>query len=41
VTFDNPEQQPTRYAFKTDGRRIFLTLGRRESDVWVAELRKR
>lgn len=40
VTFDDPERQPSRYGFATDGRRCYLTLGRRESDVWVAELKR-
>jgi len=40
VTFGDAEQQPSRYAFVTDGRRFYFTLGRRESDVWVAELRR-
>jgi serine/threonine protein kinase len=40
VTFDDPERQPVRYTFVTDGRRFYFTLGRRESDVWVAELRR-
>jgi Tol biopolymer transport system component len=38
VTFGDSEQQPSRYGFATDGRRFYFTLGRRESDVWVAEL---
>jgi hypothetical protein len=38
VRFDDPAHQPTRYGFRTDGRRFYLTMGSQESDVWVAEL---
>ena len=41
VTFGEAEQQPNRYGFATDGRRFFVTLGRREGDVWMAELKSR
>ena len=41
VDFDDPERQPVRYAFMTDGTRFYFTLGSRESDVWVAELNQR
>ena len=40
VTFDDSEREPSKYGFSTDGRRFYLTLGSRESDVWVAELKK-
>jgi Tol biopolymer transport system component len=39
VTFDDPGLQPTRYALKTDGQGLYFTVGLRESDVWVADLR--
>jgi TolB protein len=41
VTFGEAEQQPNRYAFTTDARRFYFTAGRREGDVWVAELKRR
>jgi serine/threonine-protein kinase len=41
ITFGDAERQPSRYGFGTDGRRFYFTLGRRESDVWVAELQSR
>jgi len=41
ITFDDAERQPSRYGFTTDGRRFYFTLGRRESDVWVAEVETR
>jgi serine/threonine-protein kinase len=41
ITFDDAERQPSRYGFTTDGRRFYFTLGRRESDVWVAEVELR
>jgi serine/threonine-protein kinase len=41
ITFDDPERQPSRYGFTTDGRRFYFTLGRRESDVWVAAVETR
>jgi TolB protein len=41
ITFDDPERQPSRYGFTTDGRRFYFTLGRRESDIWVAEVELR
>jgi serine/threonine protein kinase/dipeptidyl aminopeptidase/acylaminoacyl peptidase len=40
VTFDDSEREPSKYGFSTDGRRFYLTLGRKEGDVWVAELKK-
>ncbi|HTT67087.1 MAG TPA: protein kinase [Gemmatimonadales bacterium] len=41
VNFGDSEQQPNRYALATDGRRFYYTAGRREGDVWVAELTAR
>jgi Tol biopolymer transport system component len=38
VRFEDPAHQPTRYGFRTDGRRFYLTMGSQESDVWVADL---
>ncbi len=41
VTFDDAEREPYKYGFSTDGRRFYVTVGRREGDVWVATLEKR
>ncbi|MEE8362416.1 MAG: protein kinase [Gemmatimonadales bacterium] len=38
LEFDDPNRQPTRYGFTTDGRKLYMTLGSHESDVWVLEL---
>ncbi|HVT38298.1 MAG TPA: hypothetical protein VHE78_04615, partial [Gemmatimonadaceae bacterium] len=39
--FDDPDRQPRRPEFDTDGRRLFFTLATAESDVWVMELTKK
>jgi serine/threonine protein kinase len=38
LEFDDPNRQPTRYGFTTDGRKLYMTLGSHESDVWVLEV---
>jgi hypothetical protein len=38
LEFDDPVRQQTRYGIATDGRKLFMTLGSHESDVWVLEL---
>ncbi len=38
VAFGDRGPQPTRYAFRTDGRAFWLTMGSHESDVWVADV---
>jgi len=38
VTFDDATRQPTKYGFRTDGRRFYFTLGSPESDIYVADL---
>src|SRR5262249_38520909 len=35
VNFHDPSRPPTRYGLDTDGRRFYVTLGTRQSDVWV------
>jgi Tol biopolymer transport system component/tRNA A-37 threonylcarbamoyl transferase component Bud32 len=41
LEFDDPMRQQTRYGFTTDGRKLFMTLGSHESDVWVLDLEER
>jgi Tol biopolymer transport system component len=38
LTFDDPLRQPARYGLATDGRKLFMTLGSHESDIWVLDL---
>ncbi len=38
LEFDDPNRQPTRYGFTTNGRKLYMTLGSHESDVWVLEV---
>jgi len=40
LEFDDPMRQHTRYGIATDGRKLYLTLGSHESDVWVLELER-
>ena len=40
VRFDDPTRPWHRYGFRVRAGRIFFTLGRRESDVWVAEVER-
>ena len=41
MSLDDPTRQPTRYGVTTDGRKLYMTLGSHESDVWVLELEGR
>ena len=41
VRFDDPSRPWHRYGFRVRAGRIFFTLGRRESDVWVADIERR
>jgi Tol biopolymer transport system component len=40
VTFDDPSRQVNRPEFATDGKRLYFTIYRQESDIWVMELRQ-
>jgi Tol biopolymer transport system component len=40
VTFDDPSRQANRPEFATDGRRLYFTIYRQESDIWVMGLRQ-
>ena len=40
VRFDEPKRPWHRYGFRIRAGRIFLTLGDRESDVWVADIER-
>jgi TolB protein len=40
VRFDDPARTSSRPEFATDGKRLFFTVGARQSDIWVMELRK-
>jgi Tol biopolymer transport system component/tRNA A-37 threonylcarbamoyl transferase component Bud32 len=40
VRFDDPSRPSSRPEFATDGKRLFFTVGARQSDIWVMELRK-
>ena len=40
VRFDDPTRPWHRYGFRVRAGRIFLTLGERESDIWVADLER-
>jgi Tol biopolymer transport system component len=41
VRFDDPTRPSSRPEFTTDGKRLFFTVGSRQSDIWAMELRKR
>jgi serine/threonine-protein kinase len=41
VRFDDPTRPWHRFGFRVRGDRIFMTLGDLESDIWVAEMRRR
>jgi hypothetical protein len=41
IRFPDPDRQSHRREFATDGKRLYFTIEDRESDVWVAEMRKR
>ncbi len=38
VRFDDPSRRSYRNEFTTDGRRLYFTMSRHHSDIWVAEL---
>jgi Tol biopolymer transport system component/DNA-binding SARP family transcriptional activator len=38
VRFDDPTRTSSRPEFATDGKRIYFTLGQRQSDVWTVDL---
>jgi Tol biopolymer transport system component/DNA-binding SARP family transcriptional activator len=40
MRFDDPARPSTRPEFATDGKRLFFTVGARQSDVWEMELRR-
>ncbi len=39
VRFDDPAHPSTRPEFATDGKRLFFTIGVRQSDIWAMELK--
>jgi Tol biopolymer transport system component/tRNA A-37 threonylcarbamoyl transferase component Bud32 len=39
VRFDDPDRPWHRFGFRAHGGRLYFTLGERESDVWIAELK--
>ena len=41
VRFDDPARPSSRPEFATDGKRVFFTLGTRQSDIWAMQLRAR
>jgi Tol biopolymer transport system component/DNA-binding SARP family transcriptional activator len=41
VRFDDPSRPSGRSEFDTDGKRLFFTIGTRQSDIWVMELKER
>ncbi len=41
VDLDDPSRPFTRYGLATDGRRFYVTLGSKESDVWMMKLERR
>jgi hypothetical protein len=41
VRFDDPTRAWHRFGFRVHRDQIFLTLGERESDVWIADVRIR
>ena len=40
IRFDDPAHPSTRSEFATDGKRLFFTIGTRQSDIWAMELGK-
>jgi len=38
VRFDDPTRPSSRPEFATDGKRLYFSLGQRQSDVWTVEL---
>jgi len=41
VRFDDPDRRSLRREFATDGRRLYFTIARDESDIWTMELLKK
>jgi Tol biopolymer transport system component/DNA-binding SARP family transcriptional activator len=41
VRFDDPSRPSSRPEFATDGKRLFFTIGARQSDIWAMELNAR
>ena len=41
VTFADPSRQPFRFLFAADTQNFYVTIGSRESDIWVMELSKK
>ena len=39
VRFDDPYRLPLRGMFGTDGKRFFVTIDDRQSDIWAADVR--
>jgi Tol biopolymer transport system component/DNA-binding SARP family transcriptional activator len=39
IRFDDPARPSTRSEFATDGKRLFFTIGSRQSDIWAMELK--
>jgi eukaryotic-like serine/threonine-protein kinase len=40
VRFDDPSRQPARFGFRLSRGRFYLTLGNRQSDIWVADVNR-
>ena len=38
VRFDDPTRPSSRPEFASDGKRLYFTIGQRQSDVWTVEL---
>jgi len=38
MRFDDPTRTSSRPEFATDGKRVYFTLGQRQSDVWTVDL---
>jgi Tol biopolymer transport system component/DNA-binding SARP family transcriptional activator len=41
IRFDDPARPSSRPEFATDGKRLFFTIGTRQSDIWAMELKTR
>ena len=39
IRFDDPAHPSSRPEFATDGKRFFVTVGTRQSDIWAMELK--
>jgi hypothetical protein len=38
VRFDDPDRPSSRPEFAIDGKRLYFTIGQRQSDVWTVDL---